>query len=265
MLPKASWIALFAVLALAAGCSKKAEPASAPASAPANTPQSAPAPAQAPAQAQTAPAHPATSRPKLVYSPKPLFPPTMYLLCREGEVCVSMLVSADGVPSEIKVSASDDPEFSNALLAVVPQWRFQAATRDGVPVAHTVTVAIPFYITNRPVDLPQFVSQGHAELFGVKRPAYTAHGAAHAVADFTLASDTIVSDVKIVESTGDFDKAKLIESLSQWSFIPARSNTSPAATSHVKAGITYTETGNVLIQYPYPTPVLPPEPVPSKP
>jgi hypothetical protein len=116
-------------------------------------------------------------------------------------------------------------------------------------------VAIPFYINSRPINLSDSVMMGQPELFGVKRPAHPGPGrnAAQAVAEFTLASDTIVTDVKIAESTGPINEKKLVEALSQWVFMPSRGDTA-RATSKVKAQIIFTEAGNVLIQYPYPAP-----------
>ncbi len=248
---KASWIVLAAALALS-GCSKKSEPA-----AKAAEPVKAEAPAAAPAQAPAAPAQtaPLTTRPKLFYYPKPVYPASMQRICKEGEVCVSMLVSAEGIPSDIKIDASSDPAFSKAMLDVVPLWRFEPATRDGVAVAHIFKVAIPFFITSRPINLPESVTMGQPELFSIKRPASQGHGhgPAQAVAEFTLASDTIVTDVKLVESTGVIDEKKLTEALSQWVFMPSSGDTAHA-TSKVKAQILFTDAGNVLVQYPYPAP-----------
>jgi|GEM_PF-4795765 protein TonB len=247
---KASWMVLAAALALS-GCSKKSEPAKAAENAKAETPVA--AASQAPAAASQA--VPLTTRPKLYYYPKPVFPSSMQRICKEGEVCVSMLVSAEGIPSDIKIDASSDPAFSKAMMDVVPLWRFEPATRDGVAVAHIFKVAIPFYINSRPINLSDSVMMGQPELFGVKRPAHPGpgRGAAQAVAEFTLASDTIVTDVKIVESTGFIDEKKLVEALSQWVFMPSRGDTA-RSTSKVKAQILFTEAGNVLIQYPYPAP-----------
>ncbi|HNX05281.1 MAG TPA: energy transducer TonB [Opitutales bacterium] len=254
-----------AALTLVAGCSKKTDTVNEPQPQPVQTtaalptPPASTQPVPGPAPAAQKPAKSTFTRPKLIYFPKPAYPNDMYLICKEGEVCASMLVSAEGTPSDIKVTASNDPSFSNALLSVIPLWRFEPATRDGLPVAHLFKVAIPFFISNRPVDLPESTTHGQAELFSVKRPPHSGHGAASAVAEFTLASDTIVSDVKIVESTGVVDQSKIVEALSQWVFIPSRTDITPPASSSVRAGLTFTEAGNVLIQYPYPAPT--PSPV----
>jgi TonB family protein len=47
----------------------------------------------------------------------------------------SGIVGRDGRLREVEISSSDDPLFTQALLAAVAEWRFRPATVNGQPVA----------------------------------------------------------------------------------------------------------------------------------
>lgn len=207
------------------------------------------------------------SRPKLQYYPKPAYPLSMQARCIEGEARVTMRITTEGKPEDIKIAESTNPAFSDALMKVLPSWRFIPAQKDGVAVARTVSIAIPFIINNRPVDLPQEISGGKPELLGVARPQHSGKGAAKALVQFTITSETIVSDVQIISTEGIIDRRTLLDSLDQWVFLPSRYSRQNSPQMKVLAEITFTGAGNVLIQYPYPTPQVPATsgaPVPQK-
>jgi protein TonB len=254
---------LTAALLILGGCSgrKEQEQKETPAPEKVQTavpPTAAPAPAadQAPAKPENAADD--AAKPRLEYVPKPAYPIPMLARCIEGEARVTMRVTPEGRPDDIKITDSTNPAFSEALRETVPSWRFKPAEKDGVAVARTVSISIPFIINNRPVDIPYEISKGQPELLGVTRPHHPHKGPAKAVVQFTIASDTIVKNVEIVSSEGEIDRNSMLESLGQWVFLPSRySNNQP--TSKVLAEITFTQAGNVLIQYPYPTPTLPGE------
>jgi TonB family protein len=269
---KASWIAIPLALLIVCGCSRKEQPAAAaspvaekvqaPQTPPPSQPAAAPKPpapatsAPAPQKAQfpTAEAPDDATKPKLDYFPKPIFPSALLDRCIEGEVQVSMRVTPEGKAEAMQVEQSTDPAFSQALLTVLPLWRFIPAHKDGVAVARTVKIAIPFVINARPVDLPESVSHGQPELVGVTRPPHTGKGAAQVQVRFTLTSDTIVTNVEIVKVEGNIDEKTLIDCLSQWVFMPSRLSKNTATIDHVTAQITFTSSNNVLIQYPFPAP-----------
>lgn len=267
---KASWI-LAVTLAALAGCSQHKEqpktdaPVQQEAAAPATNAKATPASekAAAPAVSAKAPeketlAHVKDlSAPKLQYFPKPVYPASMQARCIEGEARVTMRISPEGKPEDIKIADSTDPAFSESLMNVLPGWRFVPAEKDGVAVARTVSIAIPFIINNRPVDLPPEISNGEPELLGVVRPPHPGKGAAKAIVRFTITSDTIVSGVDILSTEGTVDKGSLLDSLGQWVFLPSRYSKHNSPQTKVTAEITFTGAGNVLIQYPYPIPPLP--------
>jgi len=255
---------LAVTLSILCGCSQRKEPPVADAPTPAPQKETAPAKVEkAPdgktgtVEKQLSDSASDTSRPRLEYFPKPAYPPSMQALCIEGEARVTMRITPEGKPEDIKIAGSTNPAFSDALMDVLPDWRFTPAEKDGVAVARTVSISIPFIINNRPVDLPAVISKGQPELLGVSRPKHPGKGAAKALVEFTITSDTIVSDVEIVSTEGVVDKGALLDSLGQWVFLPSRYSRSNSPQTKVMAEITFTGAGNVLIQYPYPTPVLP--------
>lgn len=66
----------------------------------------------------------------------------------EGYVTVSMLVGADGNPSDVRVlEAQPAGVFDEAALMTVKAWRFQPATYEGRPVSIRVTQTIRFELS----------------------------------------------------------------------------------------------------------------------
>ena len=51
-----------------------------------------------------------------------------------GIVTVSMVISEAGVPEELQVVESGGPLLDEAVLKAVAEWRFEPASRDGLPV-----------------------------------------------------------------------------------------------------------------------------------
>jgi TonB family protein len=51
-----------------------------------------------------------------------------------GAVRLSFDVNEQGVPSNIHVESSSDPQWEDEVTALVREWRFLAATKDGLPV-----------------------------------------------------------------------------------------------------------------------------------
>jgi protein TonB len=66
-----------------------------------------------------------------------------------GIVVLKVVVRADGTVAET-VTLRSRPEgrgFAEAAAAAVGQWRFQPATKDGVPVAASFTLRLPFALS----------------------------------------------------------------------------------------------------------------------
>ncbi len=64
----------------------------------------------------------------------------------QGGVWLHVVVGADGVPGDITIVRSLDPEYGLDVeaLAAARRWRFRPAMRDGVPVPVIVTLELTF-------------------------------------------------------------------------------------------------------------------------
>lgn len=64
----------------------------------------------------------------------------------QGGVWLHVVIGADGVPGDIRVVRSLDPEhgLDQAAVDAARQWRFQPGTREGVPVPVIVTLELTF-------------------------------------------------------------------------------------------------------------------------
>jgi TonB family protein len=52
-----------------------------------------------------------------------------------GTVAVSMIVNAEGIPTDLSVVESAGDVLDEAVLKAVRTWRFSPATKDGVKVS----------------------------------------------------------------------------------------------------------------------------------
>ena len=63
----------------------------------------------------------------------------------QGTVVLRVLVSADGTAGEVLLRKSSTyPLLDRSALAAVRNWRFVAATRDGIPVSEWYEISIPY-------------------------------------------------------------------------------------------------------------------------
>lgn len=75
----------------------------------------------------------------------PAYPPAARQAHREGIVLLSVRISAQGAPSDVKVAKSSTfPDLDLAAVAAVRNWQFTPATRDGTAVETTVNLPINF-------------------------------------------------------------------------------------------------------------------------
>jgi TonB family protein len=69
-------------------------------------------------------------QPRLVQAPyPPPFGPEL-----TGSVRLSFDVNEQGIPTNIHVENSSDPQWEDEVTALIREWRFQAAMKDGFPV-----------------------------------------------------------------------------------------------------------------------------------
>lgn len=70
---------------------------------------------------------------------EPIYPLTMQAARREGIVVLDAVVHRDGTIGDIKVLKSTAPEFEQAAIAALKQWRYTRLPYDGL-----VTVTLNF-------------------------------------------------------------------------------------------------------------------------
>jgi protein TonB len=63
----------------------------------------------------------------------------------EGSVTVSLIVSSQGVPREVRVIKGIDKDVDQSAADAVRQWRFAPARKDDKPVAVRVSLEIEFH------------------------------------------------------------------------------------------------------------------------
>ncbi len=62
-----------------------------------------------------------------------------------GSVIVGLVVSSKGEPKDVHVVRGLDKAVDQSAVEAVQQWRFEAAKKDGQPVAVRITVEIRFH------------------------------------------------------------------------------------------------------------------------
>lgn len=81
--------------------------------------------------------------PKPVETPSPAYPESLHAIAKPGRAVIEILVRADGTVGETKVVSADDQAFAAAALDVLPRWRFEPGSKDGV--ASDMRVTVPFH------------------------------------------------------------------------------------------------------------------------
>ena len=66
--------------------------------------------------------------------PAPEYPPALFRKGIEGSATLSFAIDANGAVSDPKLVAASLPEFGEAAMAVIRQWRFLPTVKNGHPV-----------------------------------------------------------------------------------------------------------------------------------
>jgi TonB family protein len=86
------------------------------------------------------------THPKAVYQPAPEYANGPRRKKIQGNVLLSMIVTADGTVRDPQVTQSLDKDLDKKAVECVKKWRFEPATRDGKPVAMRVVVEVNFHL-----------------------------------------------------------------------------------------------------------------------
>lgn len=79
-----------------------------------------------------------------VKSVPPVYPPAMLQEKASGVVMVKVQIDENGDVVERAVSKSTRPEFNDAAMSAVQQWKFKPAKKGGASVKSSVTIPIKF-------------------------------------------------------------------------------------------------------------------------
>ncbi len=84
--------------------------------------------------------------PRPIYSPDPGYSEEASKAKFQGTCVLSLIVGADGNPSDIKVLKSLGKGLDEKAIDAVKTWKFQPGTNDGVPVATQITLEVTFHL-----------------------------------------------------------------------------------------------------------------------
>lgn len=87
---------------------------------------------------------PGITPPHSISTPNPQYPSAERDKKRSGTVELWCVIGTDGLVRDARVVKSLSPDFDNASLETVRQWKFQPAEKDGKPIAVQVNVETTF-------------------------------------------------------------------------------------------------------------------------
>ena len=82
--------------------------------------------------------------PQPTYEPNPEYSEQARKAGYEGLCALALVVDADGMPQNIKLTRALGMGLDEMALAAVRQWRFTPSTKDGTPVAVQINVEVRF-------------------------------------------------------------------------------------------------------------------------
>ena len=86
------------------------------------------------------------SAPRAIYQPEPEFSEEARKAKYQGVCTLSLIVGADGRPSNIRVASSLGMGLDEKAIEAVKSWRFEPAMKDGHPVAVQIAVEVDFHL-----------------------------------------------------------------------------------------------------------------------
>ena len=103
-----------------------------------------PAPANpAPADEEVFQVGPGITQPKVLQQVQPEHPAKGFRI--SGTVLIGLVVGSNGEPRDVHVVKSLEKEIDQSAVEAVRKWRFEAAKKDGVPVAVKLSIEIRFH------------------------------------------------------------------------------------------------------------------------
>jgi TonB family protein len=97
------------------------------------------------AQAQTFPS-PNTTPPVVIYKVDPRYTKEAIEAKLQGVVTISVVITADGIPSDLTVVRGLGLGLNEKAVECVRQWRFKPGTRNSEPIAAKAMIEINFLL-----------------------------------------------------------------------------------------------------------------------
>jgi len=82
--------------------------------------------------------------PHPTYTPNPEYTDRARKKKLQGTVLVALVVTSEGQPRDVAVIKKLDPGLDGKAMEAVRSWKFEAATKDGKPVAVHLQVEVQF-------------------------------------------------------------------------------------------------------------------------
>jgi TonB family protein len=89
---------------------------------------------------------PGITRAKATYQPNPEYSDRAARKKIQGDVLLSIVVTAEGTVRDPQVTRSLDKDLDKNAVECVKKWKFEPATKDGKPVATHVAVEVSFHV-----------------------------------------------------------------------------------------------------------------------
>ena len=163
----------------------------------------------------------------------------------EGRALVFFVVSEDGIVRDAQFAEATHPEFGDAAVAAVIQWRFRPGRIGGQPVSTVLRVPIVFSITSNepleelPPDTPvegPVVNFRDAEVqpkvLITQKPDYPIELRAKNITGSVVLAFVVdrrgnVRQVRAIQSTDERFTDAAINALRRWRFAPGRVDADP--------------------------------------
>ena len=89
---------------------------------------------------------PGITRAKATYQPNPEYSDRAARKKIQGDVRLSIIVTAEGTVRDPQITHSLDKDLDKNAVECVKKWKFEPATKDGKPVATHVAVEVSFHV-----------------------------------------------------------------------------------------------------------------------
>jgi TonB family protein len=89
---------------------------------------------------------PGTIPPRAIHTVDPKYSAAALRVAKDKVILVTVTVPPDGIPTNVKIARGVRPDVDKAVVDAVQKWRFEPATRNGKPVAATITVEVDFHL-----------------------------------------------------------------------------------------------------------------------